>query len=197
MSTLEAAIRQWHGWLTAERRASANTVAAYARDLDAFLDFLNVHFGGPPAFATLAELRPTDFRAWMAHRATAGFARTSTARALSSVRGFLRFLDRHGLAHNAAIGGIRGPRRHRSVPRALAVADASDLIAAARDGGQPDWIEARDTAVLLLLYGCGLRVSEALGLDRGDIPDFAHRLQVASGSRARGKNSATCRSYLS
>ena len=169
MSDLNAAVREWHGWLAAERRASDNTITAYATDLDRFLLFMTGHLGTAPTLAHLSQLRPTDFRAWMALRLGEGFARSSTARALSSVRSFLRFLDRHGLAHNTAIRVIRGPRQHHTVPHALAVGDTGDLINAARDGRGPVWITARDTAVLLLLYGCGLRISEALSLNRADI----------------------------
>ncbi len=169
MSDLDAAVREWHGWLAAERRASDNTVTAYAADLDRFLLFITDHLGAAPTLAHLSELRPADFRAWMAQRLGEGFARSSTARALSSVRSFLRFLDRRGLAHNAAARVIRSPRQHHSVPHAMAVSETSELINAAGDGGTPDWIAARDAAVLLLLYGCGLRISEALSLNREDI----------------------------
>ena len=169
MSDLEAAVREWHGWLAAERRASDNTVTAYATDLDRFLLFMTNHLGVAPTLAHLSALRPTDFRAWMAQRLGKGFARSSTARALSSVRSFLRFLDRYGLAHNAAVKMIRSPRQHHALPRALAVRETGDLINTARCDGAPSWIAARDTAVLLLLYGCGLRISEALSLGRGDI----------------------------
>ncbi len=169
MSDLDTAIRAWHGWLAAERRASHHTVAAYARDLDAFLLFLTDHLGEAPALGHLEGLRPADFRAWMANRLSEGFARSSTARALSSVRNFLRHLDRHGHAHNAAVRTIRSPRQHQAIPRALAMTETADLLSATQNSGQSEWVIARDTAVLLLLYGCGLRNSEALSLNRGDI----------------------------
>ncbi len=178
MSDVEAAVRDWHGWLTAERRASGNTVAAYAADLDAFLSFLIDHLGAPPGLQDLSTLRPADFRAWMARRMSEGYARSSTARALSSVRSFLRYLDRHGLAHNATVTAIRSPRRHHAVPHALAVTEASDLIEAVDVGAPEDWTTKRDTAVLLLLYGCGLRISEALGLNRGDVPSGTAALRI-------------------
>ncbi len=172
-AALRRAAGHWYDQLSAERRASPHTLAAYVRDLGAFLDFLAFHQGGPPGLADLAALKAGDFRAWLAHRTQAGLARSSTARALSVVRGFFRFLDREALAHNAAIGAIRSPRRTRAVPKALAVAETSELIAAAgepeRDTSAP-WVAARDVAVLTMLYGCGLRISEALGLNRRDVP---------------------------
>ncbi len=178
MSDLDAAVREWHGWLVSERRASEHTVSAYAADVDRFLTFLIDHLGTVPTIADLATLRPADFRAWMARRLSEGFARSSTARSLSSVRSFLRFLDRRGLAHNAAVRAVRSPRQHQSVPHALAVDEAAELIQAARDDQKPDWIVARDTAVLMLLYGCGLRISEALSLDRADVEQDGHALRI-------------------
>ena len=182
----DAAVRraagQWYDQLSAERRASPHTLAAYAHDLGAFLDFLSFHQGGPPGLADLAALKSGDFRAWLAHRTQAGLARSSTARALSVVRGFYRFLDREALAHNAAIGAVRSPRATRAVPKALAVAEMRDLLDSAgepeRDTTEP-WVTARDVAVLTLLYGCGLRISEALGLNRRDVPSRNNSLVVA------------------
>ncbi|NKB48352.1 MAG: tyrosine-type recombinase/integrase [Alphaproteobacteria bacterium] len=170
---LRRAVDQWYDQLSAERRASPHTLAAYLRDLGAFLDFLTFHLGGPPKLRDLESLKSGDFRAWLAHRTQSGLARSSTARALSVVRGFYRFLDREALAHNAAIGAVRSPRRTRTVPKALAVAEMSDLLDSAgapeRETSEP-WVAARDVAVLTLLYGCGLRISEALGLNRRDAP---------------------------
>ncbi len=150
---LRRAVAQWYDQLAAERRASPHTLAAYARDLGAFLEFLAFHQGGPPRLADLAALKSGDFRAWLAHRTQAGLARSSTARALSVVRGFYRFLDREALAHNAAIGAIRSPRAARSVPKALAVDEMGDVLDSARvperETTEP-WVAARDVAVLTL-----------------------------------------------
>src|SRR5690606_27019037 len=96
----------WATWLEAERRASPHTLAAYRDDLAAFLGFLAEHLGGPPTLADRLALRPADFRAWLARRARDGYARTSTARALSVVRGFVRFLDRRGFGHAPAMAAV-------------------------------------------------------------------------------------------
>lgn len=185
---LRRAVGQWYDQLSAERRASPHTLAAYVRDLGAFLDFMTFHQGGPPGLKDLAALKSGDFRAWLAHRTQSGLARSSTARALSVVRGFYRFLDREALAHNAAIGAVRSPRRTRTVPKALAVGEMSELLDSAaapeRDSSEP-WVAARDVAVLTLLYGCGLRISEALGLNRRDVPTSGSLIVDGKGGKQR------------
>ncbi|MCZ6606043.1 MAG: tyrosine recombinase XerC [Alphaproteobacteria bacterium] len=161
----------WRQWLAGERRAAAHTLAAYERDLDHFLDFLTEHLGGVPGLAGLGDLKALDIRAWLAARTGQGYAKTSTARALSTVRGFFRFLDRRGLVHNAVVQTMRGPRLPKSVPKALDSKEAKDVLAAAGDRGRaPDWVARRDVALLTLLYGCGLRISEAVGLNWADQP---------------------------
>ncbi len=167
---LGAAIGLWTAWLVGERRASPHTVAAYGRDLSGFLDFLAGHCGEQPDLAMLGGLAAADFRAYLAARAATGIERTSLARGLSVVRGFLRFLDRRGLAGNAALAALRAPKLPRSVPKPLTVADAIEAVDAAAELTASAWQGKRDTAVLALLYGCGLRLSEALGLTRAAAP---------------------------
>ena len=166
---LRAAIGSWMAWLDGERRASAHTVAAYGRDLAAFLDFLTEHLGEPPALATFARLAPADFRAYLAWRA-ARVERSSIARGLSVVRGFVRFLERRGLASSPALLVLRAPKLPHSVPKPLSVADAAEMIDAPTGMVASTWQATRDVAVLTLLYGCGLRISEALGLKRSEAP---------------------------
>lgn len=160
----------WRRWLADERRASRHTIDAYGRDLGAFLTFLTDHLGGPPGLADLSALTTADFRSWLARRAGQGRARTSTARAISVVRSFFRHLDRRGLAHNPALAALRTPRQHRAVPRPLSVADARAALDSIGDLGPAPWIAKRDTALITLLYGAGLRIGEALALDRRDLP---------------------------
>jgi len=167
---LRAAIGLWLAWMAGERRASPHTVAAYGRDLAFFLDFLTEHLGGLPSLAAIDRLRTADFRAYLARRAGEGLERSSLARLLSVLRGFVRFLNRRGLASTTALAPLRGPKLPASVPKPLAVGDAAATLAAV-DGPAPgSWQGKRDAAVLSLLYGCGLRVSEALGLSRGEAP---------------------------
>jgi integrase/recombinase XerC len=167
---LRAAIGLWLAWLAGERRASPHTVAAYGRDLHFFLDFLKDHLGGLPSLAAIDRLRPADFRAYLARRAGDDLGRSSRARLLSVLRGFLRFLQRRGLASTTALAALRGPKLPAAVPKPLAIGDATAALAVV-DGLAPGgWQGRRDAAVLSLLYGCGLRISEALGLSRGEAP---------------------------
>jgi integrase/recombinase XerC len=170
-------IQGWLDWLWVERRASRHTVAAYRRDLAAFLRFLAEHRGGVQGMADLAGLSPSELRAWLARRATLGFKRTSTARALSVVRAFFAFLDRNALAHNAAAKVLRTPRLPRAVPKPLSRRDALDSAARIADMASRPWIGLRDAALLTLLYGCGLRIDEALSLPRGVVP-FGEMLRI-------------------
>jgi integrase/recombinase XerC len=166
---LRAAIGLWVAWLAGERRASAHTVAAYGRDLAFFLDFLTGHLGEVPRLATFAQLSPADYRAFLAHRA-AEVERASLARGLSVVRGFVRFLERRGFGASPALALLRAPKLPKSVPKPLSVADAAELIDAPPALVASVWQAKRDIALLTLLYGCGLRLSEALGLKRSEMP---------------------------
>lgn len=171
-SGLEAARAAWRDWLKSERRLAQHTLVAYEHDVAAFLGFMTNYLGGPPTLAGLAKLKPAEFRAWLAERAHQGLARTSTARAFSSVRSFFRFLDKRGLAHNASIDAIQTPKLPRSVPKALSERDMEDLLEAPAEQEREAWLELRDGAVLLLLYGAGLRIGEALGLTKSVVEDL-------------------------
>lgn len=170
--SLAAARASWREWLKSERRLSGHTLIAYEHDVDSFLGFLAIYLGAPPTLAALAKLKPAEFRAWLAERSRQGMARTSTARAFSSVRSFFRFLDKRGLAHNASIGAIKTPKLPRSVPKALSEHDMEELLETPSEQDRDAWVELRDTAVLLLLYGAGLRIGEALGLTRHTVDEF-------------------------
>jgi integrase/recombinase XerC len=168
-SSVAGARQGWHDWLKSERRLSEHTLIAYEHDVDGFLGFMATYFGGTPTLAQLGKLKPAEFRAWLAERSKQGLARTSTARAVSSVRSFFHFLDKRGLAHNASIAVLQTPKLPRSVPKALSERDMEDLLDTPSDKDRERWIELRDTAVLLLLYGAGLRIGEALGLTKATV----------------------------
>jgi integrase/recombinase XerC len=167
---LRDAIGAWLGWLDAERRASAHTIAAYGRDLAAFFDFLGEHSGEVPSLAGMSDLTPADFRAYLAHRAADGRERTTIARGLSVLRGFVRFLERRKLASAPGLTVLRAPKLPQSVPKPLTVEDAAAAIDMAGEVSPSAWQQKRDVAILTLLYGCGLRISEALGLTGGEAP---------------------------
>lgn len=167
---LQAAIGLWLAWLSGERRASAHTVAAYARDLAFFLGFLAEHLGELPSLSTIGTLRVADFRAYLARRAQDGIGHASSARGLSVLRGFARFLQRRGLASATALTALHSPKLPQGLPKPLTIDDAAETLGSAEGIAISRWQGKRDTAVLALLYGCGLRISEALGLTRTAAP---------------------------
>jgi integrase/recombinase XerC len=171
---VQDAIAEWGRWLENERRASANTTDAYRRDLATFFAFLSDHLGGEPTLEELQSLAPADFRSYLARRNTKGLARTSIARGLSTVRNFFRFLDRNGLVHNPAIDTLRTPKTPSSIPKALTPDDALAAVKMAGELQDEPWLAKRDMAIMLLLYGCGLRIGEALDLNVSDVgPDLS------------------------
>ncbi|MCK5276158.1 MAG: tyrosine recombinase XerC [Alphaproteobacteria bacterium] len=184
-SVLARAVDEWRRWLTHEKRASRHTIDAYSRDLGAFLTFLQNHLGGQPCLTDLEGLAAADFRAWMAHRASDGLSRSSTARAMSVLRGFFRWLERNGYAANHAIRAIRSPKRPHGIPKPLTVAD-TDLLLDSIDllPGEP-WETQRDVALFTLLYGCGLRISEALDLNRREAPAGDSLTVTGKGNKQR------------
>ena len=167
---LQDAIGQWLSWLRHERRVADLTAEAYARDAGQLLYFLNQHHGEPPRLRTLTDLSRADFRAWMASRQAQGIEARSQARSLSAIKSLFRFLAKHDLAANGVIATLRAPKLPRSVPKPLNVGEALEAVDAIASLQDEDWIGKRDAAILLLLYGCGLRIGEAIGLNRRDIP---------------------------
>jgi integrase/recombinase XerC len=165
-----AEIEGWLRHLGDERRMSPKTVEAYRRDVRQFLGFLAEHLGGAPSLKELAALAPADVRAFLAARRAKGIGSRSLMRTLAGVRGFARFLERNGKGKVGALAAVRAPKIAKTLPRPLSVAAAkrmTDPDLSAGDEREP-WIHARDAAVLALLYGSGLRISEALGLKRAD-----------------------------
>ena len=165
-----AEIEGFIGHLGAERRMSPKTLEAYRRDVLQFLAFLAEHLGGAPSLKELAALEPADVRAFMAARRAAGIGSRSLMRTLAGTRAFGRYLERNGKGKVGALAAVRAPKVGKTLPRPL-TAEAAKRMAdpdiEAGDEREP-WIHARDAAVLALLYGSGLRISEALGLRRGD-----------------------------
>jgi integrase/recombinase XerC len=162
----------WLRALSGERRASRHTIDAYARDVATFLGFLAEHLGERPDAAALIALQPADLRAFLARRRNDGLDSRSLLRALAAIRNFLRFLEKKGLARTDVFGAVRAPKKPRSLPKALTVNDARDLIDPEQRAGEArePWVLARDAAAMALLYGAGLRISEALSISRADAP---------------------------
>lgn len=155
--------------LSAVKDASPKTVEAYRRDLAGFLGFLAAHWGGPAGKSALAKVATQDIRAWIAAERRRGLSTRSVARALSAVKSFYRWLDAAEGLSNAAIAAARAPRTRARLPRPVDPSAAEALIEEAADHVEP-WIAARDAAVLTLLWGCGMRISEALSLKLSDAP---------------------------
>ena len=171
--TARDALNAWLDYLAKERRVSSRTLEAYKSCIAAYLDFLQRHRGGPVELADLATISTADLRAYLASRRSGDhtLAARSLSQALSAIRSFHRFLDRRLATPNSAIQVVRGPRIKPGAPRPVSEDQALGLIREAGDDAQgPPWVRARDQAILTLLWGCGLRISEALSLLRRDAP---------------------------
>jgi integrase/recombinase XerC len=169
---LAAEVVSWLAYLSAERRMSPKTVEAYSRDVRQFLAFLCEHQGRRVSLASLARLAPLDVRAFMAARRADDVSSRSLMRMLAGARSFARFLERNGRGSVGALAAVRAPKLPKTLPKPLAIAAAkriTDTDLRAGEEREP-WIFARDAAVLALLYGSGLRISEALTLKRQDGP---------------------------
>ena len=166
----ESARVEFLRWLEHELHASPLTVEAYAADLKGFLVFLMRHTGSEADLADLRDLRASDLRAWLSEQADAGLGGATRARHLAAVRGFFKWLARRHDVSNPQLRLLATPRARRPLPRALSAADARAI---AQDGGSlcnSAATEARAAALFTILYGCGVRISEALALDVGDAP---------------------------
>jgi integrase/recombinase XerC len=169
---LVAEANAWLTHLSGERRVSRHTAEAYARDLRQFLGFLTDHLGEAPSLQSLRELNAADLRAFLASRRRQEVGSRSLLRALAGIRSFAGFLERQGKGKLGMFAAVRTPKLARSLPKPLPVESARDLADADTRAGEtrPPWVLARDAAVLALLYGSGLRISEALGLTRAEAP---------------------------
>jgi len=161
---LRQALADWLAHLRALNGASANTITAYSADVARYLGFLTRHRGGAEGLRAVVQTGQSDLRAWMAHERGRGVEARSLARALSSVKSFTAWVaDREGMEATTVLSA-RGPKYRRRLPRPLSVQGAVDMIETVGFQARDDWQQARDIAVVTLLYGCGLRISEALGL---------------------------------
>jgi integrase/recombinase XerC len=175
---------RWHDHLTRDRRRSAHTVRAYVSTAHRLVGFLGEHLGEAVTPEALLALEPSDLRAFLTRRRSSGLSNSSAARELSAVRGFLAFAAREQ-GSETALPRVKGPKRPRSVPRPVSPDEAVSLVDEVADAASEEWVAARDRAVLLLLYGCGLRVAEALGITGAALPLGESMMVTGKRSKAR------------
>ena len=182
-----ALIDAWLRYLVSEKQLAEKTILSYLRDLRDFLLFMQDHEGRQPDRAMLEGMDVAGFRSWLAHRRGREVTNRSTARALSAIRNFYRYFDRTGQMHNQAIQAIRTPKVPHAVPRPLSETAAARVIddVALGDEKTEPWVDARDAAVITMLYGCGLRIGEALGLDRHVAPLGDSLMVTGKGNKQR------------
>ncbi|WP_180900810.1 tyrosine recombinase XerC [Martelella soudanensis] len=183
---LMALRRDWLETLDSERRLAAHTVNAYERDTRQFLQFLCRHVARPVRLSDIDALRPADIRAYLAFRRKGGAEARTLGRDLAGIRSFLRWLEKRGLANAAGVRAMRAPKQPKSLPKPLNIEDAVALSGIDSQLAEEPWIAARNAAVFCLLYGCGLRISEALGLTPADFSCAPESLRITGkGNKTR------------
>lgn len=182
---LAAKYAEWVTYLSLEKHFSKHTLRAYTSDMEYFFDFLTRHLGKPPSMNDLGEASIRDFRSWLSKKTMEGAGAATRARSLASVRNFLKWLDRNGHLHNPAIASIRTPKMPRKLPRALPPKQAREVVENADSIPKKNWIGMRDRALFMLLYGCGLRIDEALQLNYGTRPLNGEVRVMGKGSKER------------
>lgn len=182
---LSDSLMKWQDWLQFEKQLSRHTLRAYSTDLTQFVTFLADHLGKTPSLADVSDMKLRDFRAWLSRKAMNGAGNASRARSLSGVKNFVRWLDRQGILHNAAIGAVVTPKKPRKLPRPLQEGQAMQVLESADLLHATDWVGQRDRALFTLLYGCGLRIDEALSLNRNELPRDGFLRVVGKGKKER------------
>ena len=177
----------WCQWLGAERRLSSATLKAYQTDFRQFVSFQSQHLGQDIRLPDLAGLTVRDFRSWLASLNVEGSAKTSIARAMSAVRSFYRFIAAHHSIENAAAFATRTPIVRDQAPKAAEIEQIVEIATAMSNADAPDWVHRRDLALFVLMYGCGLRISEALSLSKRQI-DLMSDFLVVTGKGGKQRH---------
>jgi len=162
-------LEKWLETLKTERRASPHTISSYERGVRRFLAFLQDYEGGASTLTALESLKVGDFRSYMAALHRDGLSARSVALHVSAVRQFFAWMHKNGLCTNTAVKVVKTPKQAKRLPKAMATPDTAELLRSVNDPDQPGWVNLRNKAIILLLYGCGLRISEALGVRPNDI----------------------------
>ena len=181
---LAAQLREWLRWLRAEKNMSPHTIRAYGSDISQFVTFLAHHLGHAPGLNDIGNIDLRAFRAWLSRKTMDGAAASSRARSLSGVKNLLGWLDRQGVVHNAAIKTVRTPKKPHKLPRPLHEKQAMNVV---RHDLRTDetWVDQRNRALFTLLYGCGLRIEEALSLNIRDLPREGFLRVMGKGRKER------------
>lgn len=182
---LQKSLMDWTDYLNVEKMLSRHTLRAYHSDVAHFITFLRDHFGEPPSLDTISEVKIRDFRSWMARKANDGTSNASRARSLSGVKNLLSWLDKNGIVHNAAIGTVRSPKLAHKLPKPLHENQAFKVLENAGLLAKHDWVAMRDRALFTLLWGCGLRIDEALSLNVKDTPRDGFLRVLGKGGKER------------
>ena len=175
-------LQDWQTWLTVEKNVSKHTLRAYVSDMTRFIDFLSQHQSEAISINSISAASVTDFRSWLSKQAVNGASNPTRARALSSIKNFLNWMDKQGIAHNSAISVLRAPKLARKLPRPMEEVQAFRLL---DDMVLDDWSGYRNRALFTLLYGCGLRIDEALSLNIEDLPRDGFLRVVGKGNKER------------
>lgn len=180
---LDQARTAWVAWMAHEKNYSLHTIENYQHDLNSFFGFLTAHFGAVPDLKKLAGLSITDFRSFLSARVRDGLAKSSLARQVSCLRSFYRFLHRTYKIENSAIAHVKTAKLSAPLPKALSVGDAKEFLE--KITGGTSWTDQRDAAVVMLLYGAGLRIDEALSLKNNILPVGDLLKIIGKGSKDR------------
>lgn len=178
-------LAQWDTFLRVEKNMSPHTIRAYHSDIQHFLSFIANHLGKAPSLNDLAELRLTEFRSWLAQKAREDVSARSRGRSLSTIKSFMNYLDKQGILHNPAISLLKGPKIARTLPKGLSQEKALELMRLDIYANGQDFTSSRDRALFILLYGCGLRISEALNLRIGELPQDGFWRIMGKGRKER------------
>lgn len=171
----------WLQYLSAERRMAEKTSEAYERDLRQFFNYLTTYLAHPPELSDVKDLRPIDMRGFLSNRRKDGAGARTLGRSLAGIRSFIRFLEKKGLASSAGLAATRSPKQPKTLPKPIAPEQAIQLTDASQHLHEEPWITARDAAILTLLYGCGLRIGEALALTPHSLSDRSARSLSVTG----------------
>lgn len=186
---VDEVLEGWRDWLQHERRLAPSTLLAYDNDIRAFLRFQASHRGEALRVDDLAKLPLMAFRAFLAERRTRGIGARSNTRSLAAIRSFYRFLERRHGIENPALLAVQTPKVRRGLPRPLSIGEADDLVSTVSADASEPWVQDRDRAVLGLLWGSGLRIGEAVSLDRDALPPSVSSTRevrvLGKGSRVR------------